>query len=124
MRTISMRILPLLFFLPALAVCQQGSIGGRVTVGGQSGVSTAIVTAFQTSSGWKRSVLTNQDGHYSLQGAPPGEYRLEAIKPGFKRSIKTGLSLRDGQPLSVDLPLAADPDPKAIAVRAASEGAS
>jgi len=42
------------------------------------------VTATQTATGVKRTVLTNETGSYVLSNLPLGPYRLEAALRGFR----------------------------------------
>lgn len=105
-----------LLSLPALA--QDARIAGRVIGVEQAPAAGAIVTAVQPDSGWKRSVLTNRLGYFSLSQLPAGGYRLEVVKPGFEPYTRKAVSLHPGELLELDLHLAADPAPETIAYRA------
>src|SRR5437016_14607608 len=52
------------------------------------------VTATQTETGGARSTITNEIGYYSLPNLTVGPYRFEAILPGFRRFIQTGIVLQ------------------------------
>ncbi|PYS37740.1 MAG: TonB-dependent receptor, partial [Acidobacteria bacterium] len=54
------------------------------------------VTATQTSTGLKRSVVTDEAGSYILTKLPVGPYRLEAALPGFRTFVQTGIVLQVG----------------------------
>jgi hypothetical protein len=86
-----------------LAMAQDSRVMGHITDAGDSAVSTAIVTATQVDSGWKRQVLSNAQGYYQLAPLPPGTYRIEAVKPGFKPLAHTGVGLAPGIAATVDL---------------------
>src|SRR5205807_4271671 len=58
------------------------------------------VTATQTATGVKRTVLTNETGSYVLSNLPLGPYRLEAALPGFRTFVQTGIVLQvDSNPV-------------------------
>src|SRR5262245_18683693 len=58
------------------------------------------VTAMQTATGVKRTVLTNETGSYALSNLPLGPYRLEAAFPGFRTFVQTGIVLQvDSNPV-------------------------
>src|SRR5262245_59833871 len=54
----------------------------------------AIVTATQTDTGFKRDVVTDAEGVFSLPALPIGPYKLEVALQGFKTSIQTGIVLQ------------------------------
>src|SRR5438093_5935044 len=58
------------------------------------------VTATQTATGSKRSVVTNETGSYVLTNLPVGPYRLDAALPGFRTFVQTGIVLQvNGNPV-------------------------
>src|SRR5881398_2268269 len=58
------------------------------------------VTATQTATGVKRTVLTNETGSYVLSNLPLGPYRLEAALPWFRTFVQTGIVLQvDSNPV-------------------------
>src|SRR5437867_3008061 len=54
------------------------------------------VTATQTATGSKRSVVTNETGSYVLTNLPVGPYRLEAARPGVRTFLQSGIVLQVG----------------------------
>src|SRR5262245_37143597 len=54
----------------------------------------AEVTATQTDTGAKRSVITDETGAYALTSLPIGPYKLEVILPGFRAYVQTGITLQ------------------------------
>ena len=54
----------------------------------------ADVTATQTDTGFKRSVVSDSGGLYALVSLPIGPYRLEATLQGFKTYSQTGIVLQ------------------------------
>ena len=51
------------------------------------------ITATQTATGVARSTVTDETGSFALPNLQIGPYRLEAILPGFRSSIQTGVVL-------------------------------
>jgi hypothetical protein len=54
------------------------------------------VTATQTDTGISRTAITNETGSYVLPNLPTGPYRLEAVLPGFRTYVQTGIVLQVG----------------------------
>src|ERR1700688_4255169 len=52
------------------------------------------VSATQTETGLKRSVMTDAGGSYILPSLPVGSYRLEATSASFRTYVQTGIVLR------------------------------
>jgi len=54
------------------------------------------VTVTQTDTGFTRTVVTNEDGAYSMPNLVTGPYRLEAQLQGFRTFTRTGIVLQVG----------------------------
>ena len=52
------------------------------------------VTATQTETGIARMTVTNETGAFALPNLPVGPYRMEAMLPGFRTFIQTGIVLQ------------------------------
>src|SRR5687768_1609427 len=67
----------------------------------------ADVTAIQTDTGAKRSVVSNETGAFVLTNLPTGPYRLEVSLSGFRSFARTGIVLQvNANPeINVTLPL-------------------
>jgi hypothetical protein len=67
----------------------------------------ADVTAIQTDTGFRRTVITDEAGAYTLTQLPIGPYRLEVALQGFRSFQQTGIVLQiDANPvINVTLPL-------------------
>src|SRR5215831_21342813 len=48
----------------------------------------------QTETGYGRSVVTDETGRYTIPNLPVGPYRLEAMLPGFRSYVQTGIVLQ------------------------------
>src|SRR5580704_31833 len=69
----------------------------------------ADVTATQTETGFKRSVVTDSDGAFAFPSIPTGPYRLEVMLQGFRSYLQTGIVLQvnDSPVVPITLPLGA-----------------
>src|SRR4030095_13200980 len=54
----------------------------------------AAVTATQIETGVVRAAVTDETGAYLLPNLPIGPYRLEAMLPGFKTHVQSGIVLQ------------------------------
>jgi hypothetical protein len=69
-------------------------INGTV-VDSSTGVLPGVtVIAIQTDTGFRREVVTDEAGSYSLLNLPTGPYRLEATLAGFRTFLQTGIVLQ------------------------------
>ena len=64
------------------------------------------VTATQTDTGFKRNVVTDTNGLFSLPGLPVGPYRLEATLAGFRNFSQTGIVLQVGSNPAIPIVMA------------------
>src|ERR671918_859853 len=53
----------------------------------------ATVTAIQTDTGFRREVVTDAEGSFTLTNLPIGPYRLEVALSGFRTYVQTGIVL-------------------------------
>src|SRR5688572_5517982 len=86
----------LLVLLTATAVLAQATaqITGTVTDPTGGVLPGASVTAIQTDTGFKREVVTDTAGFFSLPAIPVGPYTLEVSLLGFRTSVQTGIVLQ------------------------------
>jgi len=82
----------LLLILPVMA--QDPLITGHITDASRTAVATAVVTVIQVDSGSRRQVLSSAKGFFQLAPLPPGRYRIDVVKPGFKPLSRAGVELR------------------------------
>lgn len=66
------------------------SIAGRVTDPSKAVIAGAKVAAISLGTNFRSESATNGSGEYYLANLPPGGYRLEIEKTGFKKLIKAG----------------------------------
>ncbi len=63
------------------------------------------ITVTQTETGFVRTALSNETGGYVLTNLPVGPYRLEAMIPGFRAYVQTGIVLQVGSNPTVNVSL-------------------
>jgi hypothetical protein len=83
------------------------SITGRVTDPSKALIVGAKVAAVSSGTSFRYEAVTNGSGEYYLTNLPPGSYRLEIEKTGFKKLIKPAVTLhvQDAIELNFELTL-------------------
>jgi hypothetical protein len=79
-----------------------GSITGRVTDPSHAVIQAASILALNADTNARHETTTNETGDYSLPNLPPGRYRLELEKPGFKRVVKPDVVVHVQDRLEID----------------------
>ena len=88
----------------AFAQAQTGaSVSGVVTDQTGAALRDVAVTIKNVDTGATRTVTTDGGGHYQVSGLPPGRFEVRAAKQGFAEETRTGISLADGQEVTVDI---------------------
>jgi hypothetical protein len=79
----------------ATLLCQStnASLTGRITDPRKAVITEATVTVVNTGTGIRYRGLTNETGEYYVSSLPPGRYRIEVEKLGFKAVIQSGVVL-------------------------------
>src|SRR5580692_3779295 len=83
------------------------SITGRVTDPSKALIVDAKVAAVSSGTSFRYGAVTNGSGEYYLTNLPPGSYRIEIEKAGFKKLIKPDVTLhvQDAIELNFELTL-------------------
>src|SRR5580700_2871685 len=83
------------------------SITGRVTDPSKALIVGAKVAAVSSGTSFRYEAVTNGSGEYYLTNLPPGNYRIEIEKTGFKKLIKPDVTLhvQDAIELNFELTL-------------------
>ena len=83
----------------------RASLTGTVTDKSGGVVSQAKVELTNTATGLLHSTETHESGIYVFPTLTPGEYQLTCEVPGFKKIVRTGLTLETGFIRTVDIEL-------------------
>jgi len=102
-------VLVCLLAFPALAQSPNGTISGVVFDPTGAIITGAAITAVNDATRVEYSATTNGDGIYVLANLPPGAYRIQVAKIGFKTLIKPDivLNVQDALAISFNLPIGA-----------------
>jgi hypothetical protein len=95
--------------LPLSAQSPNGNINGLVSDPSSAAVAGAEVVAVNDVTGVQYTTKTNREGIYVLPSLPPGPYRLQVSKVGFKTLIKPDivLNVQDAVSINFTLPVGA-----------------
>jgi len=104
MRRISALAFLLLVFFPPVLRPQStnASLRGRVTDPSKASIADAKVATIRIDTNFRDETTSNESGEYYLANLPPGHYRLEIEKPGFKKLIKPDMILHVQDALAID----------------------
>jgi hypothetical protein len=89
-----------------LAQSSGGAIRGAITDSSGAVIQSAAVTIVQAGTGEIRRLASNSAGLYDAPNLPIGAYRLTVTARGFSTGERTGIEVRVGSELVVDVELA------------------
>src|SRR5690242_12806722 len=95
-----------------------GTISGTVTDPAGAVVANAAVEVRNTETNAPYPTVTTDTGAYTVLRLPPGPYTLTVTAPGFKRLIRSGLTVDAGQTLPVDVALEVGASAESVTVSA------
>ena len=88
----------------ALAQTTTGSLKGEVVDQADAPmVGVSLTIASDNLIGGSKNVVTGEDGRFRFLGLPPGTYRLDVEKEGFKTIIRPNLGITMGRSVSIRL---------------------
>ncbi|MGA7566946.1 MAG: carboxypeptidase regulatory-like domain-containing protein, partial [Terriglobales bacterium] len=90
---------------PLFAQSPNGTINGLVLDPSNKVIAGADILVINDTTGVKYSAKNNEDGIYVVPNLPPGAYRLQVSKVGFKTLIKPDIVLNIQDALSVNFTL-------------------
>lgn len=107
MRVILVTVLSLISSCCVFAQSPNGSIRGIVFDPDSKSIAGAEVIVVNDATGVKYVTSTNADGLYAVENLPPGPYRIQISKFGFKGIIKPDiiLNVEDNQAKLTPSPL-------------------
>lgn len=96
----------LMLLMPALfAQIGQGTIRGRVTDTSGAVVPDVEIQIINIATNSTLRVASDSQGLYNMPNLPPGQYRVEASRTGFKTVVRTPIDVEPTQTAGVDLTL-------------------
>jgi len=108
----------LFFAVTAAAQLDQGQIAGTITDASGAIVPRATVTAVNTQTGLSRTVQTGQNGLYIVTSLPVGAYRVTVEAPGFKKLVRTNVTVDAATRTTLDVSLAVGQVTESVTVTA------
>jgi hypothetical protein len=88
-----------------LAQSPTATLSGRVLDPTQAAIAGASITAINGGTNEVSHTTTNNEGFYTIVNLPPGPYRLEVTKPGFKALIKPHVILHVQDVIAINFKL-------------------
>src|SRR2546422_987810 len=110
-----------LLFSAALAAQEfRGTFSGAVTDAQGAAVGKAKIVATETRTGAKSETVSEASGAYTIPFLAPGEYAITAEAPGFKKSVRQGLTLGMGEHPVIEIRMEVGAVSEAVTVMADS----
>jgi hypothetical protein len=114
------------FWIPVLAAVASGALGqetrstiqGRVLDPNAAAVPGAKVAVVNRDTNVTVNLVTNETGYYEARFLMPGNYRIAAEAPGFKRTVREGVVLPIASQIQLDVTLEIGELTESIAVTA------
>ncbi|HTR38877.1 MAG TPA: TonB-dependent receptor [Bryobacteraceae bacterium] len=91
--------------LPSRVQAQTASVSGTVTDSSGAAVPGASIELRNTATGATRTVVTDNQGRYSVPELNIGTYELRGSKTGFETTVRSGITLTVGSAPVVDIQL-------------------
>ncbi|HEV2398786.1 MAG TPA: carboxypeptidase regulatory-like domain-containing protein [Candidatus Sulfotelmatobacter sp.] len=88
--------------IPLVGQSPNGNINGLVSDASNAAVAGAEIVAVNDVTGVQYTTKTNSEGMYALPNLPPGPYRIQVSKIGFKTVIKPDIVLNVQDALSIN----------------------
>jgi hypothetical protein len=95
----------LLTSVAALAQSDRGTITGTVSDPAGAVIAAAAIEARNSETGAPYPAASSATGNYTIAELPAGTYEVSVTSPGFKRFIRTGLTVQAAQTIRVDATL-------------------
>jgi hypothetical protein len=102
---------------PLKAQSTNASLTGRITDSSKGVVPNALVAAINTGTRLHYETVTNATGSYYVTDLPPGTYRIEVEKVGFKVVIKSDLVLHVQDALEINFEMVLGSASESVTVR-------
>ncbi|HWQ52120.1 MAG TPA: TonB-dependent receptor [Bryobacteraceae bacterium] len=120
MRPILAPVLALMLLFSAGAWAQEfrATLVGRVADPSGAPVPGASLVATQVETNMQYRAVTTETGDYTLPFLPPGRYRLEVERTGFRTYVRDGISLRVQDRVRVDVALVLGAQAESVTVTA------
>src|SRR5579872_417015 len=89
----------------AFAQSDRGTVTGTVTDPAGAVIAGANIEAKNTETGVLFQVASTDTGNFTIPQLPAGVYEVSVTVPGFKKYVRTGLTVEVTQTIRIDIPL-------------------
>src|SRR5262245_35404288 len=118
-----LRVSRAVVFVVALATLSHAqstnaSLTGRVADPSKALIAAAKIAVISDATNAQYATLTSASGEYYLTNLPPGPYRIEIEKPGFKKLVKPDVILHVQDALALDFEMVLGDASQTITVEA------
>ena len=116
----SLFVVVCLLFPSVVAIAQtpNAAITGFIDDPSKAVIPQVSVTAINTQTGARTQTFTNKEGVYALPALPPGSYRVEVDKQGFRGIIEEGITLHVQDLLQLNFHMAVGSMSESVTVNA------
>lgn len=127
MKYLRVRIVPLVSCLALLAIpfaiarAAGGRIEGKVTDPKGAIVVGAAITVSESETNQTFTAVTDQQGHFKIEGLPAGSYTVTVSAQGFSEASRTDVKVEEGAVITVDFKLEIAPIEAAVTVSPTGE---
>jgi len=108
----------LLLAAAAVAQSDRGTITGTVSDPAGAVVANAAIEARNLDTGALSQAASTSTGNYTLAELPAGTYELSVTVPGFKKYVRSGLTVQAAQIIRVDVPMEVGAATESVTVQA------
>lgn len=106
------------FLLSTAALAQTGTVTGTVSDATRAVLPGVSIVAMNTNTGSNYETISTETGNYVLTAMPPGSYQITADLPGFRRSVRQGITVLVAQTLRIDVILEVGANTEEVTVTA------
>ena len=96
----------------------KATILGTITDSSGAAVPNVEIVIDEVNTNVRRNTITNESGYYAVPNLDPGNYRVQAQHPGFRREVRPGIELVADTTARVDLALSPGEQTEVITVTA------
>jgi outer membrane receptor protein involved in Fe transport len=97
-----------------------GTLLGTITDSSGSAIGGAQITATNGATGQTRTSVTDDRGFYAFRDLQPGQYKLEAVAPGFAKLERTSIAIAPNIDTRIDATLQLQDVSQSVVVSAAT----
>ena len=118
MRTLSLSVCLFLFAWAAIAQSDRGTITGTVSDPAGAVIAGASIEASNLQTGTAYPVQSTATGNYTIPQLPVGTYELSVTVPGFKKFVRTGITVSTASTERIDVLLEVGAATESVTVQA------